>query len=152
TDIRYTRRSLDDLGKPKATVVVFTALGCPLVPKYLAVLDKLERDYRGKDVQFLAVDVGPDDAIVEMADQMVELGVAFPAVRDFSGKVVDALGATRTPEVVLLDSDRVIRYRGRVDDQYRPGITARAPTRHDLKEALDEVLAGKKVSVPETTV
>jgi hypothetical protein len=152
TDIRYTQRSLDDLGKPKATVVIFTINGCPLAPMYLAVLDKMEREYRSKGVQFLAVNVGSDETIVEMAAQMVELGVAFPVVKDFDGKVVAALGATRTPEVVLLDADRVIRYRGRVDDQYRPGFTGKAPTRHDLKEALDEVLAGKKVSVPETTV
>jgi len=152
TDIRYTLRSLDDLGKPKAAVVVFTAAGCPLVPRYLPVLDKLERDYRDKGVQFLAVNVGPEDTVVEMAAQMLDHGVAFPVVKDFDGKAADAFGATRTPEVVVLDADRVIRYRGRIDDRHRPGVGERVPTRHDLKEALDEVLAGNKVTVTETAV
>src|SRR5205085_10130943 len=122
--------SLDDFGTPKATVVVFTAVGCPLVPKYLAVLDRMERDYRGKGVQFVAVNVGANDTIIEVAAQAVELGVAFPVVKDFDRRAADALGATRTPQVVLLDADRRIRYRGRVDDQYRPGVDSKKPTRH----------------------
>lgn len=152
TDIRYVRRSLDDLGRSKALVIVFTEVGCPLVPRYLPVLDKLQRDYREKGVNFLALNVGPEDTIVQMAGQLLDHGVAFPVVKDFEGKAVTALGGTRTPEVVVLDADRVIRYRGRIDDQHRPGIAAKAATRHDLQQALDEILAGKKVTVPETTV
>jgi hypothetical protein len=152
TDIRYTQRSLDDFGKQKATVIVFTAVGCPQVPKYLAVLDRLEREYRDKGVQFVAVNVGPADTVVEMAAQAVELGVGIPFVKDFDGRLIDAVGATHTPQVVVLDAERRLCYRGRVDDQYRPGVTRKEPTRHDLKEALEEVLAGKKVSVPETPV
>src|SRR5262249_9074186 len=147
TDIRYTQRSLDDFGRPKATVFLFTQTGCPLVPKYLAVLDALERDYRGKGVQFVAVNVGPNDTVVDMAAQAVEFGAGFPFVKDFDGHVLDALGARRTPEVVVLDAERRIRYRGRIDDQFRPGGNLPKPTRRDLKEALDELLAGKDVSV-----
>jgi thiol-disulfide isomerase/thioredoxin/mono/diheme cytochrome c family protein len=152
TDIRYTQRSLDDFGRPKAVVLVFVQTGCPLVPKYLAALDALERAYRGKGVQFVAVNVGPDDTVLDMAAQAVELNVGFPFVKDFDGRVLDAVGATRTPEVVLLDGGRRVRYRGRIDDQHRPGGSRPEPTRRDLKEALDEVLAGKDVSVPQTTV
>jgi hypothetical protein len=152
TDIRYTQRSLDDFGKPKATVLVFTAVDCPQVPKYLAVLDRMDREYRDKGVQFVAVNVGPEDTIVEMAAQALELGVGIPFVKDFDGKVIDAVGVSYTPEVVLLDGERRLCYRGRVDDQYRPGVTRKEPTRHDLKEALEEVLAGRKVSVAETPV
>ena len=57
---------------------------------------------------------------------------------------------TRVPTVVVLDGDFTLRYRGRIDDRY--GVAARRPkaTRDDLAQALDEVLAGKKVSVAET--
>src|SRR5258708_70991 len=83
THIRYTQRSLDDFGRRKATVIVFTAVGCPQVPKYLTVLDRMERAYRARGVQLVAVNVGPDDTIVEMAAQAVELGVGIPFVKDF---------------------------------------------------------------------
>ena len=50
----------------------------------------------------------------------------------------------------MLDGEYALRYRGRIDDRY--GVAARRPkpTREDMRLALDEVLAGKKVSVPET--
>ena len=59
----------------------------------------------------------------------------------------------------MLDSARMIRYHGRVDDQYglQPNDTGKAvayqlaaPRRQDLSVALDELLAGKTVSIAET--
>jgi thiol-disulfide isomerase/thioredoxin len=72
TDIRYLPRTLDDFGAKKAYVVVFTTTGCPLVERYLPVLQRLETAYRGKDVQFLALNVGLHDSIVSMAAHAVE--------------------------------------------------------------------------------
>ena len=70
-DIRYLPRSLDDFGKKKAYVLVFTSTGCPIVERYLPILQKLETVYRAQDVQFLAVNVGADDSILAMATQAV---------------------------------------------------------------------------------
>ena len=151
-DTRYLVRSLDDFPKAKGFVLVFTDTSCPLVPRYFPTLAKLEKEYRGKGVQFLAVNASADDTVVEIAAQAVEHGVEFPFVKDVDGKCVAALGAERTPEVAVLDAERRLRYRGRIDDQYRPGGSRPAPTRHDLKEALDAVLAGKEVAVPTTAV
>src|SRR5205823_500750 len=55
-------------------------------------------------------------------------------------------------EVVVLDGERRLRYRGRIDDQYRLGGARETATRHDLREALEELLAGKDISAPETPV
>ncbi len=117
----------------------------------MPVLKRLEADYREKGVQFLAVNVGPQDGVVETAAQAVEYDAEFPFVKDFGGKWATALGVTHTPQVVVLDGERRLRYRGRIDDQYRPGVTRPSASRNDLKEALDELLAGKAVSVPQTT-
>src|SRR5262249_32634438 len=56
----------------------------------------------------------------------------------------------RIAEVFVLDQQRAVRYRGRIDDQYTPGVQRPAPTRRDLAAALEELLAGKPVSHPET--
>jgi hypothetical protein len=56
----------------------------------------------------------------------------------------------RTPEVFLLDEKRVIRYHGRIDDQYGVGYIRENAKRLDLKEAIDELLAEKEVSVSST--
>lgn len=149
-DIRYLTRSLDDFPDRKAFVLVFTSTSCPLVGRYLPTLNRLEQEYRERGVQFLAVNVGADDSIGAMAAQAVEHGCAFPFVKDHDARCAAVLGVTRTPEAVVLDTARRVRYRGRIDDQYRIGGARPRPTRHDLKEAIDAVLAGRPVAVPVT--
>ncbi|MBY0512435.1 MAG: redoxin family protein [Gemmataceae bacterium] len=152
TDTRSLPRTLDDFGPKKAVVLVFTNTTCPLARKYLPTLRQLERDYRDKGVQFVAVNAAADDTLVAMATQAVTREMEFPFVKDFDGGCATALGVRRTPEAVVLDADRTIRYRGRVNDQYRLGGTRPAPTTNELRDALDAVLAGEKVAVPETEV
>jgi hypothetical protein len=151
-DIRYLSRSLDDFPKKKALVLVFTNSSCPLAARYFPTLKRLEKDYRDRDVQFLAVNAGEEDTVTAMAAQAVEYEVEFPFVKDVPGRCAAALGVKRTPGVAVLDGDRKLRYRGRIDDQYRPGGGRDAPTHNDLKDALDAVLAGKDVATPETPV
>src|SRR3954454_7258026 len=81
-DIRHVARSLADFGDKKAHVLVFVQSGCPLAEKYLPVLDRLEKEYRDKGVQFVAVNSGPADTIAVTAAQAVEFGIAFPFVKD----------------------------------------------------------------------
>ena len=87
-DIRYLPRTLDDFGQPKAFVMVFTATGCPVVQRYLPRLKELSARYSDKGVQFIAVDVGTDDSIKEIAYQAIEHGVEFPFAERRVAKVV----------------------------------------------------------------
>jgi thiol-disulfide isomerase/thioredoxin len=151
-DIRYLTRSLDDLPKSKAYVLVFTTTTCPLVQRYLPGLNRLEKEYRDKGVQFVGINVGPEDSIRAMAAQAVEYDVEYPFVKDHRGQCAEVLGVKRTPEVVVLDRLRKLRYRGRIDDQYRLGGERLTPTRNDLKEAIDAVLAGNKLDIAESSV
>jgi len=152
TDIHYLPRTLADFGAKKAFVLVFTNTSCPMARRYLPVLQALAQEYRTKEVQFVAVNAAEEDSIVAMATQAVQHEVEYPFVKDFGGVCARALGVRRTPEVVVLDGEQRLRYRGRIDDQYRLGGTRVAPTRRDLKEALDAVLAGRAVAVAETEV
>jgi peroxiredoxin len=151
-DIRYLTRSLDDFGKKKAVVLVFTNTTCPVVQRSMPTLKTLEKEFRDKGVQFLAVNVGAEDTIVQMAAQAVRFEMEFPFVKDADYACVDALGVKRTPEVAVLDAERRIRYRGRIDDQHRVSGSRAAPTRQPLKDALEAILAGKEVATKETPV
>jgi thiol-disulfide isomerase/thioredoxin len=95
-DIRYLPRTLDDFGQPKAFVIVFTTTGCPLVQRYLPRLKELSAQYQDQGVQFVAINVGPDDSIKEVAYQAVEHGVDFPFVKDFDGDCARALAQPHT--------------------------------------------------------
>lgn len=152
TDIRSLPRTLDDFGKKKAYVLVFTNTTCPLAQRYLPVLQAMDKEYRGQEVQFVAVNSAEEDTILAMATNAVRHEVEFPVVKDFGAACAKSLGVKRTPEVVVLDSEKHLCYRGRIDDQYRLGGVRKEPTSRDLKEALDAVLAGKKVNQAETEV
>ena len=151
-DVRYLDRSLSDLGESKAIVLIFTSTTCPVVKRYLPRLAELDKEFAPQGVQFVAVNVAEDDSITAMSWQAIEFGIEFPFVKDVDGEVMQAVGAVRTPEVVVLNAAHEIVYRGRIDDQYRVSGVQPNVTRHDLREALTEVLAGKAVSISETQV
>ena len=120
-DIRYLPRSLKDLGDQQAFVLVFTNTTCPVAQRYWPKLKQLDEAYRRQGVQFVSVNVAPEDTISQMAQQAIDFGVEFPFVKDSDGAAAKALGVVRTPQVVVLDANRHLRYRGRVDDQQRLG-------------------------------
>ncbi|HEV3137548.1 MAG TPA: redoxin family protein [Pirellulales bacterium] len=151
-DIRYLPRQLSDFGEKKAFVIAFTTLDCPVVRRYLPRLKALDEAYRDSGVQFLAINVGPSDALREVAYQAIKVDADFPFAKDFDGQAVRALGAARAAEVVVLDGQKRLRYRGRVDSQYRLGGEKPDTGREDLKLAIDDVLAGREVAVAETAV
>src|SRR5262249_61181373 len=73
--------------------------------------------------------------------------VPVPVFSDRKCIAADALKAEMTPEVFVLDSTFTLRYRGRIDDTYAARLKRNQQvTSHDLRQALDELLAGKPVS------
>jgi hypothetical protein len=75
----------------------------------------------------------------------------MPALIDSNRKIANRAHATVTPEAVVIDSRGEIRYRGRIDNFYAAlGKPRQQVTVHDLRDALDAVLAGRPVPNPET--
>ena len=104
------------------TVYVWLSPECPVSNRYAPELERLERDYP-----------------------------AIKLVRTDSLPLARKYGITMTPEVAVVDTQGRLFYRGRIDDQYVDyGKTRPAPTRRDLRIALDELAAGKRASVPRT--
>ena len=149
-DLRGNRRALHGFTGSRALVLAFVGADCPVSNLYLPRLIELEKKYRAQQVQFLAIYPNEGEDLEQAAAHARDRDVPFPVLKDVGQRLADALGVTRVPTVVVLDGDFVLRYRGRVDDQY--GVAARRPkaTRDDLAQALDELLAGKKVGVAET--
>jgi peroxiredoxin len=142
--------SVGDFKDKKAIVVVFTGTECPVSNYYMLGLKKLHGEYAAKGVQFLAVNSNTQDSAAKIAEHAKQHGLPFPVLKDVDQKVAELLQAERTPEVFLLDSRRDVCYRGRIDDQYGVGYRRPQPNRRDLVEALEEMLAGKPVSVAQT--
>lgn len=142
--------SLADFKDKKAVVVVFTGRECPVNIFYMPRLKELSAKYQAKGIQFLAINSNSQDSAEAIANHAKQNGLVFPVLKDADQKVAGLFGATRTPEAFIVDSMGAIRYQGRIDDQVGVGFQRPKPTREDLVVALDEVLAGKSVSVART--
>jgi peroxiredoxin len=149
-DIHRRPRPLAGYKDKQAIVVAFWGRECPLANLYLPTLIELHKRYAERGVQFIAVFSNVQDSFVLVSAFAQEREVPFVVLKDFDHRAADALGAARTPEVFLLDPNLVIRYRGRIDDQYGIGFRRDQPTRRDLQAAIDQLLAGKEIAVPQT--
>jgi len=145
--------SLADFQNKKAIVVFFLGTECPINNAFLPYLATLHERYAPQGVQFLGINANPQDDPARVAKHAQHYAIPFPILKDPVQAVADRFGAQRTPETFLLDTGCVVRYCGRIDDQFGIGYQRpNKPTRNDLTEALDEVLAGKTVSVSSTPV
>ncbi len=147
-DFRGKSHSLADFKKSKLVVVAFLGTECPLAKLYTPRLVRLAEKYGKQGVAFVGVNANSQDSVTEMAAHVRDHAVTFPMLKDLGNRVADQMGAVRTPEVFLLDEQRRVRYWGRIDDQYGIGYIRDEPKRHELQIAIDELLAGKKVSRP----
>jgi len=152
SDFRGKEVSLADFAGSKAVVIAVVGTECPQAKLYASRLVDLAKRFEAQGVAFLAIDANQQDSVTELADYAKEHNIEFPLLKDAGNVIADKLGAVRTPEAFLLDSDRVIRYWGRIDDQYgfqEGGIAFQREKaeREDLAVAIEEVLAGKPVTL-----
>jgi peroxiredoxin len=145
---RYSLSSFRD--KP-VLVVIFSCNHCPYVVAYEDRMVAIQRDYAAKGVQFVAINSNddkayPEDGFPAMVERARDKGFNFPYLRDEPQKIVEAYGGVCTPHVFAFDSGRALRYRGRIDDSKDPSKV----TTSDLRNALDDMVKGSKVRVPDT--
>ena len=135
-----------------ATVVVFTANGCPYALAWHDRIQQVARDYAGRHVTVVQV-VGndetghPEDSLDSMRGRVAAGEIAGPYLRDAGQEAVAAYGATATPEVFVLDR------RGSSATTGRPTPTTTIPAQNArwIRDALDDVLAGRPVRRPSTS-
>lgn len=142
--------SLSEQKTSRAVVIAFLGTECPVAKLYASKLDAMAKEYAAKNVAFVGIDSNAQDAIDDMKEFLKDQPLSFPLLHDPVSAVADKFGATRTPEVFVLDAERTIRYSGRIDDQYSPGASRTKPQREDLRIALDELLADKPIAVAKT--
>ena len=132
-------------------MLIFSSNRCPTAKAYAERMNALQLDYGPRGVQVLAINSNdphlyPDERYPRMVDRAAEDRYAFPYLFDEGQYVAKAYGPSCTFHVFALDRERHLRYQGRFDDARLPERV----TTHDLRNALDDVLAGRDVRVPST--
>lgn len=145
--------SLDSFKDFKILVLIISCNHCPYVVAYEDRMIEIQRDYLDKGVRLAAINPNneithPEDSFDNMVIRAKKKGFNFPYLRDESQEIAKILGARYTPEIYVFDQERRLRYHGRIDDNYD---NPKAVRRHDLRDALDSLLAGRTVQNPETT-
>ena len=144
------KRSLAEWSEKPVMVVVFLGTECPLAKLYGQKLGEMEAEFAKRGVQFIGINSNQQDTLQELAGYGTKFGVKFPLLKDPGARVAEQFGATRTPEAFVLDRDRVVRYQGRIDDQYGVGSARNQATKTELVDAVEALLADKPVEVTAT--
>lgn len=145
------RYGLSRFADRQAIVLIFSSNRCPTAKAYASRMSALQADYGPRGVQVVAINSNaphlyPDEGFDRMVERARDDGYTFPYVVDPGQTVARALGATCTFHVFVLDRERRVRYEGRFDS----ARLAENVTSHDVRDALDDILAGRDVRVPVT--
>jgi peroxiredoxin len=138
--------TLSDAKDAKAIVIMFIATRCPVSNAYNERMANLYDDYQSKGVVFFGINSNKLENSEECEKHAEENGFKFPVLKDPNNVIADKYDAQVTPEIYVINSKRELLYHGRIDNSQREGNVEN----HDLKNALDEILGGKTVSVSDT--
>src|SRR5215813_965668 len=141
-DADGAEHSLKSLMGKNGAVLIFIATKCPVSNAYNDRMEKLAVDYKAKGVSVIGINSNNTEPAAEVKAHASDKHLTFTILKDDGNKIADRLGATRTPEAYVLDASGKLVYHGRIDNsQKTEGITS-----NDLREALDEMLAGKAIT------
>lgn len=152
---------LKEYASAKILVIAFTCNHCPTAQLYEPRIMKLVDDYKDKGVNLIAIEPNNPNAVLldelgytDVGDSLEDMKVRaayrhfnFPYLYDGeTQKISTAYGPSATPHLFIFDSERKLRYQGRVDNNTRENLVSTK----DARNALDALLAGKPVPVENT--
>jgi peroxiredoxin len=145
----YSPESFKD---SKGLIVIFSCNHCPYVQAYEERMINIQNQYRNKGIVVIAINPNdstthPDDSFDNMKKRATEKKFNFIYLRDEDQSVAKSFDATHTPEIFLFNDERKLIYHGKIDDNWQePAKVVNAY----LKNAIEEMLNGNEISVPET--
>ena len=133
-------------------LLIFVSATCPISQRYSPEIDRILRDYGAKGVHAWLIYADPkiDAATVRTNLKEFHPSATVPVVIDAGFRLTAAVDVNVTPEVAVYTRGGRV-YRGRIDNANEAIGRSRAiVAHHDLRDALDAVLAGRKVANPDT--
>lgn len=146
-DTAGTNHTDSEWRKAPAVVLYFLTTDCPISNGYVPEMNRIAQDYEARGVRFYGVIADTDTALEDVRKHVREFSYAFPILIDPGQVLVKFTDAATTPEAALIAPEGNLKYLGRIDNQYESfGKRRPQATQHDLRDALDAVLAGKTVA------
>ena len=146
-DTYKKEHSLSDYKDSEAILILFIATQCPVSNAYNTRMVELYNQYHDKDIAILGINSNKQENLDECREHAEKHGFEFPVLKDEKNVIADMFEASVTPEAYALNPETYeILYHGRIDDSRNESSIESK----DLEDALNEILAGKSVSVDET--
>lgn len=151
-DISGKEISLNDARKKNGLLVMFSCNTCPWVIRNQSRTNEISSYALSKDIGVILLNSNEaqrndEDSFEQMKQYAQKQGYQWYYAVDANSVLANEFGANRTPECFLFNAAGKLVYHGAIDDN--PG-KAEAVTRKHLKEAIEEMLAGKEISVKES--
>ena len=146
TDGKYY--SNDSFNSSKVLVIIFMCNHCPYVKAVIDRFVMLQEKYINESVQFIGINSNdseyyPEDSFKKMIDFVKERKINFPYLVDDTQQTAREYDAVCTPDIYVYDSNRILRYRGRLDDNWKEEDKV---TKHDLENAIVSLLKDEEIS------
>jgi thiol-disulfide isomerase/thioredoxin len=138
-----------DAGGRKAVLLFFVSPFCSTTRPFMKEINAVASEYF--DRVAVALVHSDSEITVETAFQHADLEqVKVRVLVDKQQLLARHLGATTTPEAVVVSPGGEVLYKGRINDLYLgPTKRQRVATTRDLRDALDAILVGRPVSTPQ---
>lgn len=139
--------SLDMFKDKKVLCIIFMCNHCPYVIATQERINEIAKDYVNKSFALVGINPNdeiayPEDSFENMKIRTKEAGFVFPYLRDETQEIARAYDAVCTPDIFLYDRNRILRYRGRIDDSWKDETKV---TRKELRMAIDKLLNDKDI-------
>jgi len=147
TDVKGKNHTPFASAKTKAVVFLFLLRDCPVSNVYAPEITRIHKEYSKKGVALYLVHPDRDTDANSALAHASEYKLSAPVVLDHDHKLTHLAKAEVTPEAAVFDAQRRLLYRGRIDNLYADfGKKRFKPTRRDLRDTLDALLAGKRLA------
>jgi peroxiredoxin len=136
--------SVSDFDDKDILVIIFMCNHCPYVKAVIKRFIELQKVFADKKVQFIGINPNdtaayPEDSFDNMMIFHKENKMNFPYLIDETQETARKYDAVCTPDIYVYNKERILKYRGRLDDNWKDENNV---TKHELEDAIKKILNG----------
>jgi len=140
--------TLNDFNGDKILVIIFMCNHCPYVKAVIGRLVAIQKKYFDKSVRLIGINPNdtkayPEDSFENMKLFAKEYSMNFTYLYDETQEIAKQYDAVCTPDIYIYDDDRKLKYRGRLDDNWKDETQV---TSRDLESAINLILEGNEIT------
>jgi peroxiredoxin len=140
--------TLNGFNEKKILVLIFMCNHCPYVKAVIERFIRIQNKYDAGGVQLIGISPNdvisyPEDSFENMKLFAKKYSMNFPYLFDDTQETAKKYEAVCTPDIYVYNNKRILKYRGRLDDNWKDESFVKSK---DLESALDLLLEEKEIS------